>query len=495
MPASGDPAPNVHIFVERKTSNGWWEGADTWAQTNSNGSYSLGLDNGAYRITANPFGIDGVSATSIELTVGSMCSPTCSANILLSPPNVTATIRVPGGSQTVARAWVGVERKRVSQQFEWWEWTGRGSESNESGVVNISVPVTDSTETYRLVVHSPWGSSTIYPRFTSNEFSLLAGTTTSAAMGSLAFPSANVNVVVRNGATPVANSWVSLEYWNGQYWQWADIGSSTSVNGRVSLYLPCLNDSSPCNASDYRLVVESPWGSSQALPRFTVLLSTVLNTSPVEGFRPVSFPSSNVSGRVMINSSTPNSNGWIEVFEWGDLDNQPATPDTAGSWLSGTPVNRSGQFSMFLPNGRYLLRVNTNGSLSEPPIEVIVTVSAGVFQTCAYRTSGTCSNGTVNVDVSFANRPKNVRIVVTRNGQPITTSAFVTLTSASKGFSISLVTNSSGEILASVPEASDYTVRAVVPISDSTVSSVQVTGKSIGALTDENRSSIPVDVP
>lgn len=500
MPGSGDPAGFVHISVEQQNAEGWWEWVDVWAQTDANGAYSLGLDDGQYRITARPFNREGVSPTSISLTVDATCTGCASADITLSPPNVTATIRVPGGATNVSGAWVSVERKKINcrdvgcNTFDvWWEWTGYGAESNAQGAVAISVPVSATSADYRLVVQSPWSSQTIYPRFVSLEFTLVDGGPTEKQFGNLDFPSANVNVELFNGQDTVANSWVGIEQRNGQYWQWLDVGSHTGVSGKVSLYLPCLNDQNPCDPADYRLVVDSPWGASTALPRFTKSLADVLNTQAVNNFRPVSFPSTNVSGRVMIDANTFNRNGWIEVFEWGDLDNDVNTPDQMGSWLTGNPVNRQGQFAMYLADGTYLLRVHPNGSIAATPIEVIVVVANGDFSSCAYHPDGAdCSRNGFDIDLSFAERPKNLSLTVTYNGQPLTRSAFVTLESASEGVSISLVTDETGTILATVPPASDYSISVVLPTGGSNVVDGSLTNQVVGSDSNDDRTTVAV---
>lgn len=500
MPGSGDPAEFVHISVEKQNAEGWWEWVDVWAQTDVNGAYSLGLDDGQYRITARPFNRDGVSPTSISLTVDATCTGCAAADITLSPPNVTATIRTPGGAASVSGAWVSVERKKINCRDQdctvsdvWWEWTGYGAESNAQGAVAISVPVSATSADYRLVVQSPWSSQTIYPRFVSDEFTLVDGGPTEKQFVNLDFPSANVNVELFNGQDNVANSWVGIERWNGQYWQWFEVGSHTGVSGKVSLYLPCLNDQNPCNPADYRLVVDSPWGASTALPRFTKSLADVFNTPAVNNFHPVSFPSTNVSGRVMIDTNTFNRNGWIEVFEWGDLDNDVNTPDEMGSWLTGNPVNRQGKFAMFLADGTYLLRAQPNGSIAATPIEVIVVVANGEFSSCNYRLDGaTCSRNDFDIDLSFDERPKNLSLTVTYNGQPLTRSAFVTLESPSEGVSISLVTDETGAILATVRAANDYSISVVLPTGGSNVVNGSLTNQVIGSEYSENRTAITV---
>lgn len=495
LPDSGDPAGFVHISVEQQNDEGWWEWIDVWAQTDVNGQYSLGLENGDYRITARPFNRDGVSPTSIEITVDDACAGCDSADIVLSPPNVTATIKAPGGATTVQQAWVGVERKKINcrnqgcTQFDvWWEWTGYGSESDAQGQVEISVPVTNTAETYRLVVNSPWGSQTVYPRFNSAEFTLQSTGNTEQAFPNLTFPSANVNIVLLNGQSTVANSWVGLEIWNGTYWQWADVGSNTSVSGKVSLYLPCLAQGAqnPCVASDVRVVVDSPWGATTALPRFTKSLATVLAAADVAGFKPLSFPSSNVSGRFRIDANTTNRNGWVEVFQWN------AGNSTIGSWVTGNPVNRQGQLSMALADGTYLLRSHSNGTIAAVPIEMIVVVTNGAFVSCTYRSGGSCSSVEFNIDVSFADRPKNLSLAVTLNGAALTRSAFVTLESVSLGVSISLVTSDTGLILASVPAANDYTISVVLPTTGSNVATGSLNTQTIGASTGNDRTTITV---
>lgn len=501
MPETGDAAAFVHISVETQNADGWWEWVDVWAQTDVNGVYSLGLEDGTYRITARPFNRDGVAPTSIYLTVDATCTECGAADINLAPPNVTATIRVPGGASTVSGAWVGVEKKKVncrngdcSESDVWWEWTGLGAESNDEGLVAISVPVTDTSTDYRLVVHGPWSGQVIYPRFTSDEFTLVNGGATEQQFGPLDFPSANVEIVLMNGDDTVANSWVGIEMYNGQYWQWLDVGSHTGASGKVSLYLPCLADDT-CDPVDYRVVVDSPWGASTALPRFTKSLSEVLDTALLDDFHPISFPDSNVSGRVMIDENTANRNGWLEVFEWGDLDDNPVTPDEMGSWLTGNPVNRQGQFAMFLEDGTYLLRAHPNGRIAATAIEVIIVVANGEFSSCFYTRGGPeCSRNDFDIDLSFAERPKNLSLTVTYNGQPLTRSAFVTLESASEGVSISLVTDETGTILATVPVASDYSISVVLPTGGSNVVNGSLTDQFVGSDYGDDRTAITVEL-
>jgi hypothetical protein len=309
------------------------------------------------------------------------------------------------------------------------------------------------------------------------------------ALGNLSFPAANINLVVSNNSSPVANSWIGLEQWNssGGYWEWLDIGTSTSSNGRASLYLPCLAPGalSPCASSSIRVVVNPPWGASSNLPRFSRTLSALQAVPTVSGFTPISFPTSNVNGRVMIDANQANRNGWIEVLSWN------VTNSVVTGWVTGSPANRTGQFSLTLDDGTFLLRAHPNGSLAAAPIETIVTVSAGSFVSCSYRTGGNCSSGAINVDLSFANLPKNLEINVTYNGLAITTSALVRLIGA--GVTISATTNSTGTILLSVP-AGDYSIRVVIPLSSTNLVAKEETGVQVGIGTGSSRTVRTVNV-
>lgn len=479
------PASFVHIDVERQNDEGWWEWADTWAQTDEDGHYSLGLDDGFYRITARPFNREGVAATSIELTVDSDCMGCDAADIALSPPNVSGVVYESDGTTPVKFAWVGLEK----WNGEYWEWIGVGDEADDDGFAAMSVAVTDSSETYRLTVNGPWTDPTPRPRLTSDEFTLVSDGTTEFAFA-LSFPEPNIKIVLLDESSDepstVANSWVGLEWWNGSYWEWQEMGSHSGRSGGASLYLACLEEDESCNTSEYRLVVDPPWSGSANLTRFTTPLDAVLGLPDNDdGQKELSFPSTNVNGRVLIDADHPNRNGWIEIFEWSD--------DTgAGSWITGNPVNRQGLFSLALADGSYLLRLRPNGTLATSPIEVLVEVVDGFFTSCSFRIGDeSCHSDDFNIDVSFADRPSNLSIEVQLDGESLSVPAFVTLTSDIAGVSIKLVTDATGRLVAFLPPSDDYEIDVVVTTDDLSVATSNRTDFEIGENTGEADSDSP----
>lgn len=477
--ASGDPvpAPFVHVSVEKQNLQGWWEWVDTWAQSDSQGRYSLGLtDFGNYRITARPFGMEGVSPTSIELTVDAGCSACDQADIALSPPNVRAVIRNASGDP-VPRAWVAVERKVVDGFGNtWWEWTGRGDESDVNGDVSIFVPVTEVAETYRLQIHGPWGGLVVYPMRTSSEFALedVDGSREKVfAAGDTDFRAGNVNVKLydSSGTNTVPNAWVSIEAWDAveKRWEWTGIGTNTSVNGEASLYLPACDPT--CTKTDFRVIVESPWGSSLSYPRFSLRLDVV--EAMGEGtFDELSYPSSNVDGQVWMDVSTFNTNGFVEIF---DAD--------SGFWVAGVPLNQQGKFSVYLDNGSYRFRVRAGGSSTASPIDMEVTIAdnemvGNVMTDCVLASGPSCStldpdpvNNTQDIEVSFGEVEPNLRIVVTRPGEAdISEPIFVSITENTTGKVRYAMTDSVGVLEIDVP-AGTYVIQATLALSDGTVSS------------------------
>lgn len=446
----GATARDAEISVEIQEGN-FWRWTENWTRTTGTGQFSLNLgSNGTYRITARPpWGAAGqYSPTTSTITVA--CSEgSCSTHSLameLASPNVTITVRNPGGATTVPDAWINVERKVGDR----WEWTSNGGNTSRQGTVAFTL---DAGE-YRLWVNQPWNRSDLA------RFSATISVTNPATplAQTLTFPSPNFSVAVLDpSGQSVPNVWAYAQrrLADGRL-EWADIFGGGNQSGVLTMSLS--------TDGEYRVVVEPPPGRT-GLSRFSVDV-TVSGGVLTPAVASIQFPTANVTGSARIGSPT----GALARFGWVEIRQN-------NNFVEGTPVRESGTFSSSLADGVYELVVHPNYSQTQqPPIRLDVTVSGS--NPLVWRYQGDPASETSGpLDVFFGRMQRNVKVTV--SGTPVVgAGAFVTFRDTTTNAVFNFVTNAEGVAEGVVPVGSTYTISAVV-VEGSAVRAGSITSQSV----------------
>ena len=538
-PTTSDGAPFIQVQVEKMVEqdwNGdssvdstWYQWMNLWGQSNADGQYSVQVEDnvytwgtdlvpGTYRVTATPWGRSDVAAKSeVFCIVGEEVDADCDGDadgsevvdITLAEPNVQGVVET-GSGTAVPNAWVSLEQKYTydpdgvggADPWVWWNYTGRGGQTNSDGEFSMFVDVTATSETYRLSVNPPWNwAGDPLVRFNSDEFDLQTGGDESVDFSgpdALVFPSPKLQLtIVDQDGDAVPQSWVQIEKlqendWDGNgtvdwsWWQWQDSYGGTNLSGEVALN-PTNLDPATSDLTKWRVVVNPPWNSTRNdLPRFQTLLSDLDDTDAAAGSitAELAYPAPNFTGTVYATGEAADSEvttmrwGWIQVesFTWNDNGTPADSSDDYMQnfqWVAGGNTNDDGDFSMRVSDGdgaedSYLVRFYSNGwGTWSPPVEAIVTFDGtDQLTSWVYRIDTEdeqCTGGPgCSVDVYFDHIPPNVHVTIV-NGGPITTGkAWVKFISDLDGTETSLTGASDGtsiELSGLLSASGDYTVR------------------------------------
>lgn len=376
----------AQVQVERQEGSRYVWTTD-WAQSGGDGTFALTLPEGTYRISVRPprTRID-LSPSSQVISVkddGSFCLGVgaCQSSIsrlamTLTQPNLTGVLqRSVDNPQPVPRAWIGVEEP-VGASYRW---TALGTQTDGEGrfAINLPAAAAGATNTYRITVEPPFGSTAGEVRFTRlvtvNDTGQVA-----EDLSVIRYPAANFDVVLaerpmpgESAGPPVRGAWVYLERQvpdsSPTRYQWADLAATSQSNGRVALRIPVPS----AGVVTYRMTVTPPWDRT-GLARFTRLVTIddagLITVADEPDAARVRFPAANVRGFISLDASTPNQFGWIQVR-------------SEASTFEGTSTTATGAFALSLPGGEadtvYTLTAFANPSQAlRQPLRLQVTVSA-----------------------------------------------------------------------------------------------------------------------
>jgi hypothetical protein len=265
-------APNVELRIMAGSSparNAWvsLEGGNSWlgaASTDANGYVRFNVESPtqSLRVRVDVGHVDQLSqnftGTTVELDFNSqnLASGVYSATLSLAVPNFRAVVKSPDGTTGLANSWVEAFDQTNNS------WLG-GSNTNESGFVNLNLPSASASVIYSLRVNPPWNASS--NQYARNTFEVTVATNgvmsvveDSAAVSNtagryvlkLANPSIKGKVVEPGvTASPVRDSWVTAYDARSREYLWQD-GTNTNQLGNFAMDLA---------DGVYYLTADVPW--------------------------------------------------------------------------------------------------------------------------------------------------------------------------------------------------------------------------------------------
>ncbi|CAN2227838.1 hypothetical protein MCERE85_01383 [Candidatus Nanopelagicaceae bacterium] len=381
------------VAINTATGQEMWEYS---ANTSPNGTWSMNLPTGTYKIMARaPWGSstygnsdrigDVVVDASGNATVTSDASPrTASAfGLRLKGANWSGVIRTPSGvaDAVVPYADVCLYTNNI--------WTC--SSANDQGAWAMSSPTGFSAFSSDAILEIRDNRNGVYPmlRYTG-------ATAVGTALGGVGpvsnlvhrFPGANftVQVTATNsaGATVnVPNAWVSID-WANHNWLG---GGQTNAQGIASFNI----DTATVTSGDVNIRVEingnDNFKSNFAPTSKTVSVATITAgmTPSYAATVPLDTPNFKAILREAGTSGAPVANSWIELFD-----------DSTGEWKTGSNTDQNGLFSMNVPKpgtgtASYTLKVNPpwNGSSTSSSRSYTVKVTSGNLVTVTLKGSTT----------------------------------------------------------------------------------------------------------
>lgn len=402
----------------------WWLGTNS----RSGGEFGLNLENGVYLLEANPSWNNPSSDSksmrcSVEVTNGSLNgafagSDKCGfadgkVQLQLRAPNVSFTLKAPGGITNVPFANVGMFLGG------WSVWT----QSDRNGLVSLNLDADEikvqsgltAANTYdiRVVVEPPFGSSDLVrldcnstdskpvcaniPDFVLNaeQVASFSGALQTGFTATFEAPNTKLQISNPDGDPLLERgTWVNLfALRNGGGYDWISGGSSDAL-GLVAFNLDLTNPD-----QQYRLEINPPHnqGGDFAQATFSGLTRQQINQ---QSFR-LTLP--NLKLRVFDETGNTAARwAWVGVEEVNPSDNNAPV-----SWLTGAGTDRQGQVSLNLPNSkRYKIMLNPSAGTAGSFTNCLFDVNAtGVVS----KVAGSCdslvsfSNGVWEIDLSAGN--------------------------------------------------------------------------------------------
>jgi len=309
------------IRVEEKISGikVYWKSLNVWATIDENGKYSIALPAGTFRLWADSNDGSFINTPSAEFTVG---SSEVIQNITLRTANITGTVS-PTAKAANGYVYVSWQDSNQNPEFNY------GAQIQSDGTFKMALP----DGRYKLKANAPGNWSTYF----GVESDSITVTSTPQVLN-LSLQAANVSGVV-NPTGKSKNGWGEIEKLDAGNWVYS--GTSFSVNnlGSYSVYLA---------PGTYRARI-SPNGGATGVYRLTSDSFTVLTGSNSFDF---TLPSSNFSATITPTLSSPGTQVLIEkVQSQGNFQ-----------YYDWANVNSSGVIEAYLPNGRYRLTLEPNGS-------------------------------------------------------------------------------------------------------------------------------------
>lgn len=349
-----------------------------WAQTDTSGNYAVGgVTDGTYEIEANPWsGCGGVLCgrklvQNIEVTSASSSRV---KNIILSTPNITGTVFIPGSTtSTVANAWINFHTEGQMTGPGGWYGTNTDSSGNFSfgGV---------AAGTYALEIEPPrWGTAdeqAVYRNYSTKKYSNITINAAQAAgtqdldLGAvygtggklvLGIPQVTGRVmnpgpdgIAGNGDdAPVSWSWIMIhdQYWTNQG------GASTDDNGYFRI-------GGLTNDTGLSMEINMPWGGEQAWVQPSGLtvdivndvgIVRLVNVAQANNLITLTTPKKTLTGTVTKKGSgLPVAKARVE-----------ANRDMGGGHFE-TYTDTDGKYTLKLSGGGWWLWVSPDWSMGQP---------------------------------------------------------------------------------------------------------------------------------
>jgi len=312
---------NGWVYPEQKITGVkvYWKRLNIASKIDENGNYSLALAPGTYRIWAESGDGSFVRSPSGEFVVGSTNVVT---DISLRNANITGTVTPTNRSAygSINVVWQDVDSR---QEYDYW------ATIRSDGTFKMALP----SGKYKLKANASgqW----------SNYFGVISDLITVSAtpqVVDLTLQAANVTGTV-NPTNKSKDGYGNIEVLVGGRWEYAGATFSINQSGQYSVYLPL---------GTYRATVYPGWEATGVFQlqsdSFTVVSgsNTVNFTLPSSNFSVAVTPSGSSAG-IQVAIEKLQSQGYFQHYEWAR-------------------VNDSGIIEAYLPNGKYRLRLEPNGS-------------------------------------------------------------------------------------------------------------------------------------
>ena len=511
----GAPVQNSWINPFDTVRNQWINGSNS----KINGAFGLALNDGSYRVEANPpWGISGVAKSSpcsfsivggaISNTVGGCIQADKTVKLQLHAPNVKFVLK--SGTDVIANANVGMA------YGAWNTW----AQSNSQGEVSIYVDSTaigqlnglpDGTVVNPYVwVDPPFNSSNKMVRwdcgFTDNS-KPLCGNLTSVTVGTeyaviptfdvqVAKPNTVLHIKTPNGSAPIgANAWINLYSFdtataNNFHWQ-----GSSSTDSLGDAYFNV--DSSTATADTrWGIEINAPWdqrqnyatnyigGYQQANDWLHGLTWTELNSILLAPLTP------NLTLTVKTPAGDALRYSWVSLEELNPQDNSVI------AWKNGTGLDFNGRGALLLSgNKRYRVTAYPNGSagtVTQCVIDASATSPTVLTTAANLCNSGSLVSGALILNLEAGNVTGTVvdgsavpvagAVVYAISGTD-TSTAVTTSTTSTGRFGFNLDTTKSWNILV-IPTGTVYQNASVPPTVPSGNSNATI---DLGTITLRNR--------
>jgi hypothetical protein len=500
------------IEVQQKVTNAngdsYWEWRDLGTGTGMNGNFGLNLEVPAagsvnqYRlrfradrgnlatftvdVLVNDQGQHSIDSNSdgVPDSGSDWLSPLTILEVNFPIPNVTGVLTSDDEVTAVSSSWINAQRwisYGNDDNTGYWNWIDIWSSTDQNGRYSMVLPEGD----YRLEVRPPWDSSdlAVFYAFVSvnstgvatrclSETVMPCSPTGSQDEIDLIFPAPTLvgELVRENGTTPVSDSWISVQKYDGTNWQWSNTGASTNRNGRFALLL---------ETGKYRLEINPPWYLAN-LGRFAVYFNIADDPdnageklwcdATLTSYRDC-VPANSASALVQIQMRLPNVVGTVMDKDLPSQQSWVGISGADGYW-NGTQTDANGTFRFILDDGTYTMYSHPNWSTSTSPYAVTeIVVTNGSVSSWKYLTPtvGTNECATVvapapcEIEIVLDRIPPNVSGTV-RRGSATIEGAFVTVRKGSEVIART-ITDSDGKYetyLPPLPPDESYDIRITI---------------------------------
>jgi len=407
LDSAGQPIANSYINPFNQITYAWMSGVNS----RNNGSFSMALNDGTYRLEANvPWGVTNTARSaqcSVTLlngavTTGGTCvQPDKSVQLRLRAPNVTFTLKSDGVAIPYANVGMGYGSWNTWAQSDS---TGKVSLFIDPQAIATANPNATGQVAPYMWIDPPWNGGNKMVRWdcalgsskpicSGLPLVTIGGTYPQSDLGDIEVlkPNTVLEIKVPGSATSIgAGAWVNIVSYglNGANQTWA--GANTDASGQAHFYL----DTSTATADTrWGVTVNPPWDKRQqySVKEFGTYQENGNWTSGLTWAQLMSttFEPAVPNFTITVNRPTGSANryGWVQLEEVNESG-------TVISWKNGTSLDYSGRSSLLLAAGKnYRLTAYPNGGDGARTMCSISTSSAPI--TFA-RITDKCAAGTLN---------------------------------------------------------------------------------------------------
>jgi len=428
-------------------SNTWYEWVN-WANISDAGVFAQKVDNGTYKIQANPgWGMSGYAATEANVTIndeGVTCNSGCvnvagpTDGIVLTwgSPNLAGVVINPSTTAGDPEAQLEIFKKvdgngdgDVTDPEDWDQWE-TWAMASRTGTFGVRLDGGSTGETYTIKAMPGWRttgvSATSYTVLVAANDTITSVTGPSGAVEptegsyslSLSTPNVSGSVVKADGTTAAIDAHIDIQKWYDgsnptdadftdpeDYTQWEDWARSRpKVTGSGADAVTTANYGVSLGEGTYEVWVWPAWTDSTSIrQRTTVVVNSSLQATCGSGNVPAGLPTAgcavdNSTGAVNFALATSNVAGDVANSEgaavtWSSVDILKDSDSNIGNgyeeWVTWAEIQggstNAGKFAAYLEDGNYQLRVFPGWSdTKSQPKNVAIAVASG---------SASCTSG------------------------------------------------------------------------------------------------------